>query len=735
MRATDRNVVAVMLSVALACMTLRPLTSDGSYLGLGWLLICLIGGFSIALRRLGTAESVVLAVQTGIWVLFSLALSLMTVASDNPWLVRYVDLWAAGIEHMRTQSSPMDPDAGTRLIFVTIIGLIMIMTDLLVSGIHRPAWALAPPATLFLVPALGLGTDTGFVSFGLIAVGYLAILVADGLNSAGRWSRGLSRDSIAGFSEPGPVVWRAAGYLAVPALISAIVLGMALPTLSLPGFGFGPGTGNGPLQLTDPTLDIQRNLNQQTDRTVIEYQSDTKSGVYLKMATLPRFSGSGWGNVQIDLSAGTQLSPPPGVASLPAARRTTTIHVRDFGSQYLPLPYATRFFQAQGDWRYDPDSLVVINADSRPQQLRGMRYTAVSVDVAPSAQDLRDAVAGTPPDVDVTTEIPKDLPQSLIDETRRVTKDADTPAAKAAAIQRYLRSPRFSYSTLHLPGMGYEALERFLLSDHLGYCEQFASAMAMMARVAGIPSRVSVGFLPGKKVGDVWQVSVKNMHAWPELYFAKYGWVRFEPTPGGITGQPPAWTLQPENNPVDDPTTDPSATASSQPSANAQPDQVPDTPAAHGGGSRSGWAGTVAWMAAGLVALLILAAPATVRVRRRTVRLSGEGAAEDQVESAWAEIRDTVLDHGGSWPRGSPRTIGEEVASRLDNDEADSMGRVATLVERARYARTFADTQAASQLPTVTQEIRRGIAAPSGPVRKALAVLLPRSLFRRGGGQ
>ena len=105
------------------------------------------------------------------------------------------------------------------------------------------------------------------------------------------------------------------------------------------------------------------------------------------------------------------------------------------------------------------------------------------------------------------------------------------------------------------------------------------------------------------------------------------------------------------------------------------------------------------------------------------------------MESAWAEIRDTVVDHGGSWPRGSPRTIGEELASRLDHDEADSMGRVATLVERARYARTFADTQAASQLPVVTQEIRRGIAAPSSPLRKALAVLLPRSLFRRSGSK
>src|SRR4029450_4457324 len=91
-----------------------------------------------------------------------LGLTLSSPTSDisTPWFEHYPSLWAAGIEHMRTQASPMEPDNGVKLIFVTVIGVIMIMTDLLVSGISRPAWAIAPPATLFLVPALGLGADT-----------------------------------------------------------------------------------------------------------------------------------------------------------------------------------------------------------------------------------------------------------------------------------------------------------------------------------------------------------------------------------------------------------------------------------------------------------------------------------------------------------------------------------------------------------------------------------------------
>jgi hypothetical protein len=126
-----------------------------------------------------------------------------------------------------------------------------------------------------------------------------------------------------------------------------------------------------------------------------------------------------------------------------------------------------------------------------------------------------------------------------------------------------------------------------------------------------------------------------------------------------------------------------------------------------------------------------LAAPATLRLRRRSNRLSGIGPAEEQVEAAWAEIRDTVVDYGGSWPDGSPRAIGQEMASRLDEDESESMSRVATLVERSRYARMFDDGGAVDELPKMTYDIRHGVSAPTNWRHKAAALLFPRSLFRR----
>jgi hypothetical protein len=377
--------------------------------------------------------------------------------------------------------------------------------------------------------------------------------------------------------------------------------------------------------------------------------------------------------------------------------------------------------------------LIVVNAGRRAQDLRRLTYTVESVDIEPDSSDLNNAVAGTPADAAVTAVIPSDLPDSLIQFTNRITADADTPAAKAAAIQAYLRSSQFTYSTEPLPGSGYEALQNFLLRDRRGYCEQFASAMAMMARVVGIPSRVSVGFLPGELEQDAWRVSIRDMHAWPELYFANYGWVRFEPTPASVTGSAPAWTMPTEDSAGSDPSADPS----SEPTTGEEsPGAVPSTgpteqPTDLGQGAGATWGRTLITAGIVLVALAILAAPATIRVRRRSGRLNGSGPAEEQVEGAWAEIRDTVVDYGGSWPEGSPRVIGREVADRLEAEESESMSRVATLVERSRYARSFDHGGAMSELPTMTSEIRRGVAAPAGWQYKIMAALLPRSLFRR----
>ena len=730
MQASDRMTLAAVLSLFLASFLLAPLTSDLAYLGPAWFSIAALGVTTAVLRRARLGNGVVLMAQLLVAAVLSIGLSLTMPGIGLPWYHHYTGLWRGGIAHMHSSGTPMNPNDGVTLIFATIVAGLLIVTDLLASGLARPAWALAPTATLFLVPALSLGIEGGPVRFLLVALGYLGILVADGLNGSARWTRGLSRDSAESVGAS-PVVWRAAALIGVPALVGTLVLGAFTPTLTLPGFGFGSGPGGGgPLQLTDPSLDLRRNLNQPRDQEVITYSSDAPGGVYLRLASLPQFDAEGWSNVQIRLNSGAQLPSVPGLTDVPDKERTTRITVRNFRSQYLPLPYAPRSFEAEGDWRYDANSLTVVNGENQARALSNLTYTVRSVDLAPDSRTLDDAVAGTPLDASITAVIPKDLPDDLVRLSERVTEDAATPADKASAIQTYLRSSRFQYSTEPLPGSGYRALQNFLLEDRQGYCEQFATAMAMMARVVGIPSRVSVGFLPGERDGNVWRVSIRDMHSWPELYFSNYGWVRFEPTPASVTGSAPPWTLQGSDDPADSPSEAPTAAPSeSAPAVTAAPEDVPVDDLTSGeAGSTFPWARTL--LGSGLT-VLVLAAPATIRVRRRTARLSTDQLDDEQVEAAWAEIRDTVLDHGGTWPRGSPHMIGSQIADRLDEQESAAMGQVATLVERSRYARSLgADTDA---LPALTRDIRRGLVARLTRRQRLLGAALPRSLFRRPG--
>lgn len=120
-----------------------------------------------------------------------------------------------------------------------------------------------------------------------------------------------------------------------------------------------------------------------------------------------------------------------------------------------------------------------------------------------------------------------------------ITAQAATPADKALAMEAYLRS-RYAY-TLDLAGKpGKDPLAYFLFEKRAGHCEYFASAMAVMLRTLGIPSREINGFLPGEynELGGDYIVRASDAHSWVEAYFPGNGWVVFDPTPAAIETKP-----------------------------------------------------------------------------------------------------------------------------------------------------------------------------------------------------
>jgi hypothetical protein len=115
-----------------------------------------------------------------------------------------------------------------------------------------------------------------------------------------------------------------------------------------------------------------------------------------------------------------------------------------------------------------------------------------------------------------------------------------------------LRQERFRYTTKVGPP-GTEPLLDFLFHTHAGYCQHFAGAAALLLRVAGVPTRVVVGFATGEEVGhDTWAVRDEDAHAWIEVYFPGVGWVPFNPTPGSAPADiaPGLDVLQPGAGPA-----------------------------------------------------------------------------------------------------------------------------------------------------------------------------------------
>lgn len=107
-----------------------------------------------------------------------------------------------------------------------------------------------------------------------------------------------------------------------------------------------------------------------------------------------------------------------------------------------------------------------------------------------------------------------------------------TPYAFVTAVEQYLSPANgFRYDE-QTPYYRYP-LVRFLFGDRRGYCQQFAGAMALLLRLGGMPARVATGFTTGiyNPAKNEFEVTDRDAHAWVEVWFPRYGWVRFNPTP------------------------------------------------------------------------------------------------------------------------------------------------------------------------------------------------------------
>jgi protein-glutamine gamma-glutamyltransferase len=168
-----------------------------------------------------------------------------------------------------------------------------------------------------------------------------------------------------------------------------------------------------------------------------------------------------------------------------------------------------------------------------------LRYEATSeIPSVPLAQ-LRAASTDYPSDVRASYLQLPPLDPRIKKLADQLTSRSRNPYDKAASIERYLKT-QYAY-TLDLTGFkSADPLAYFLFERRAGNCEYFAAALTVMLRDVGIPARYVTGFLQGEynDVAGDYIVRESDAHAWVEVYFPSYGWITFDPTPGGADATP-----------------------------------------------------------------------------------------------------------------------------------------------------------------------------------------------------
>jgi transglutaminase-like putative cysteine protease len=642
--------------------------------------------------------------------------------------------------------APIDP------ILIAAGAACMLLVDMVAYTMRRAALAGLPLLAIYVLPTALVGSDVPWAVFALTAMGFLMMLCQQESRQIARWGRpwgqspgGLDRDRdvrlARRFSAAAIGAFATALAIVAPAFIPQLGVGM-------PSGGFGQRGGE-PIDVDNPMLDMTRDLIQGSDVDLVKVQTDDPTPGYLRISVFNDFADNRWtpGDRSADGYAAGDMPPIQGLdPTVPIKEYSYHVQATDaFRYRWLPTQAPISRIEVQGNWRYDISTMDVMNFDDLTTE--GIAYSMTAVVPDLSGPEILASGAATDLVDDKFTELPSGLPAIVDRLATEVTRAQPTRFHKAVALQRFFREDGgFEYVKKAPAGNG-DALETFLddtaSGGRKGFCVQFASAMAVMARAIDIPARLAIGFLKPDRIGpDVYVYSRHDLHAWPELYFPGAGWVRFEPTPPSIAWSVPAYTKVPLAEPsvTDLPTSVASSDGIShprEPSAASSSDGTVSTARDRRIDPR--WRAAVLAFAVLVLLSVSVPVPRAVRRRRRQRRMGGGP------ELVWFELRDTIVDLGLRWPSGrSPRETATYLVqyfgpltdagssqrphSRVDvSPQAErALERIVSTIELHRYARPGREKEAVlrADAEAVVSSIEAG--ARRGARRRA--EWLPRSL-------
>jgi hypothetical protein len=541
---------------------------------------------------------------------------------------------SAAAEQIRVGLPPVEGSQPILCLVTILVGLVAVLVDTLTVAAAAPAATGLVLLCVYAVPAALSEEMLPWWTFLLGGAAFAGLLAVDGNHRHRRWR---TREAPGRSGKP--------AVLSAPVAVvaAAIVLGLFGGAITWVGTvgripfgtgGDGPGAGSGGFGI-QPFTELRGMLDQGSNRELFKVRGLGTDRRLLRAMTLDTYyPNKGWGlhdegRSQQGVPVGPQLPPAPGDDGSGSARRID-VEPASWRDNWLPVYGAPRMIDgATNGYLYD--------------QVSGTVFTTRS-EVPPSYTEYASLKEPTAPELRVTPQV-DDLPPryTQIDrvddrvraKTQQLIAGESNDFDRASAIWRYFTAQNgFVYDTKTAPANDADALADFILKGKRGFCEQFASAMAVMLRVAGIPSRVAIGFTPGVQVNDYLSISTQDAHAWVEAYFGGKGWVTFDPTPlsdgRGITPSYLQAGTEDGNQP-DDTQVAPSTVQSSAAPTGA-PRDTEQNPQAQGQEATDEGTPTLVWVLVG--ALVALALVTTVLVvaggrRRRPDRAlaaSGFGA-------------------------------------------------------------------------------------------------------------
>lgn len=248
---------------------------------------------------------------------------------------------------------------------------------------------------------------------------------------------------------------------------------------------------------------------------------------YWRSDAYGQYTGRGWEPVP---TSGESAAQPDELPEDPPAgryylRQGFSLEARHYGA----------LFATNNPVQTDKAVRLFDGGDSQSKRLVGnaTEYQVISAATKITSNQLIEAGVDYPAEISAAyLQLPDSLPERVRSLAQRIASGAETPYEKTLKIQSYLRE-NYTYDTSAAEAPeGRDAVDYFLFDAPTGFCSHYASAMTVMLRAEGIPSRVAAGYAMGEYDFErqSFRVPESAAHAWVEVYFPGYGWVEFEPT-------------------------------------------------------------------------------------------------------------------------------------------------------------------------------------------------------------